>query len=549
MKERLKIGIILDDPKVPNWVLSIIEELSASNYASIPVLLHCHYTAGKTNRFFFNSYKFWVYRALKKFEELIFKSEPNAFQVKNLTSVSSNIDTVHVALPNRVEVLDLPENTINQLQHYDLDIILYTGFTPLKGRILQISRHGIWCCRVGSQHLTIDNAPIVWEVLEAKNEIPLSIIQKNINGELLVHHSYTAMDEEFSILRMQNRLSWKAALLLPRKLRELYEQGEVQFYNDKKFISGEMGDGASSFPSNFDVLRLASLLYFNKVWLKLKNLFFFEQWILLYKFGDSTVSSKVLSQFKKLIPPKNCFWADPFVVQQNGRYFLFFEELLYDRGLGHISYLEIDKAGNLSKPRKILETPYHLSYPFIFEYEEQFYMIPETCQNQTIELYRCTAFPDKWEWAHNIMEGVSALDTTIHFQDGIYWLFTNIRESEEVANEELYLFFADDILSKTWTPHPMNPVVSDVRKARPAGKLFQNDDGLFRPAQDCSKTYGYGMCINQVTKLSKKEYEERTIDVIFPNWEKNLTATHSLNSSGNLTVIDAMINRSKFSFL
>jgi hypothetical protein len=50
--------------------------------------------------------------------------------------------------------------------------------------------------------------------------------------------------------------------------------------------------------------------------------------------------------------------------------------------------------------------------------------------------------------------------------------------------DELHFYFAS--LDCEWTAHPMNPVVSDVRCARPAGRTFEHDGVLVSPGQDSS---------------------------------------------------------------
>ena len=68
-------------------------------------------------------------------------------------------------------------------------------------------------------------------------------------------------------------------------------------------------------------------------------------------------------------------------------------------------------------------------------------MIPETCANKTIELYKCLEFPFKWELQQNLMENLDAVDTTIHFHNGKYWMFVNIKENKGASNcDELFLF-------------------------------------------------------------------------------------------------------------
>ena len=120
-----------------------------------------------------------------------------------------------------------------------------------------------------------------------------------------------------------------------------------------------------------------------------------EQWFLAYRLGGGV--SADLKGFTRLMPPKDRDWADPFVVEKSGRYYIFFEELPYAERKAHISMIELDAAGNASKPQRVLEADHHLSYPFLFEHDGQLYMLPESAKNRSVELYRCVDFPLVWK--------------------------------------------------------------------------------------------------------------------------------------------------------
>ena len=90
-------------------------------------------------------------------------------------------------------------------------------------------------------------------------------------------------------------------------------------------------------------------------------------------------------------------------------------------------------------------------------------MIPETAKNNTIELYKCTEFPDKWEFVKTLKHNVYAVDTTILKKDNKYWMFCNIKEKNGASSfDELYLFYSESLISDRWIPHPQTPIVSDV---------------------------------------------------------------------------------------
>ncbi len=89
-------------------------------------------------------------------------------------------------------------------------------------------------------------------------------------------------------------------------------------------------------------------------------------------------------------------------------------------------------------------------------------------------------------------------------------------------------------------------MVSDVKKARPAGRIFINNGKIYRPSQDCSKRYGYGFNIQEITVLSELDYVEKTAGSLKPNWEKKISRTHSYAYEEGITVIDAFRKMRKF---
>jgi hypothetical protein len=174
-------------------------------------------------------------------------------------------------------------------------------------------------------------------------------------------------------------------------------------------------------------------------------------------------------------------------------------------------------------------------------------MVPETSQNRTVELYLSTSFPFEWKLEKVLLDDIdNAVDATLFEIDDLWWMFVNIGLKEVSANtEELYLFYADSPLGP-WTPHRRNPVKSDVRNSRPAGRPFRRNGFLYRPAQDSSKCYGYAITINKIVRLSPNEFAEEEVSKILPEWQKGIIGTHTLSISDELTVVDCLRKRSKF---
>ncbi len=173
-------------------------------------------------------------------------------------------------------------------------------------------------------------------------------------------------------------------------------------------------------------------------------------------------------------------------------------------------------------------------------------MIPETSFNQTVEVYRCRTFPDAWVPESILLEGLCAVDATLYRDPSQWWMFVNIApEGARHAHDELHLFHAPSPFGP-WTPHRRNPVKSDARSARPAGRLFHSEGRLLRPAQDCSRRYGHAIVLNEVRRLDRSCFEEVAVARILPEWRPDLLATHTFNREGQLTVVDGMRRISPF---
>lgn len=282
---------------------------------------------------------------------------------------------------------------------------------------------------------------------------------------------------------------------------------------------------------------------FRRLEKEIASRFFLDQWIILVARGVD-FDSLQWPAFRPLVPPGDRYWADPFIIQKGERYYVFIEEKRYAAGRGHIACLTLDEEGNLLEHGIALERPYHLSYPFLFEYEQTLYMLPESAAHRTLELYRCTRFPDEWQFVKTLMSGVYAVDATLLERDGKWWLFVNLKEQGGSSLNALHLFYADQPLAEHWTPHPRNPIVHDIRSARPAGRIFTAEAGLIRPSQDSSRRYGHALRFNRITKLTETEYQEQHLSTFAPKGG-GMRAVHTFNRAGEMVVIDAVLRRRK----
>jgi hypothetical protein len=271
--------------------------------------------------------------------------------------------------------------------------------------------------------------------------------------------------------------------------------------------------------------------------------FFIDQWIIL---AGTSLDYRALGwrSLNPLIPPRDRYWGDPFPWQNDGCRYVFIEEKLYAAGRGRIACLALGDHGQLLSQQVVLERPYHLSYPFLFEHDQALYMVPETAEQRTVELYRCTHLPDRWEFVRNLLNDVYAVDATLLQHAGMYWLFANVKEPGGSSLDSLHLYLSDDPLNGTWRAHPLNPVVNDLAGSRPAGRIFVDDGKLIRPAQDNSRRYGGALKFQRIETLTETDYAEATERLFTPAGSR-YRAVHTFNQAGDLTVVDAVLRRRK----
>lgn len=270
-----------------------------------------------------------------------------------------------------------------------------------------------------------------------------------------------------------------------------------------------------------------------------RKLFHREQWFIEIEISPSTTCGLEFSGGIPLYPPPDRFWADPFVVSTSVAHYIFVEEAHYATGKGHIAVIDVSHAGVLRNVTTILERPYHLSYPFLFEWDRTWYMIPESSQNQAVELYRSVEFPHRWVLDRVLMAGVRAADATIVAHNGRWWMFLTQAKRGESIHEHLYLYHAETPIGP-YLPHSGNPIKSGLRGTRPAGALFQRAGALHRPAQDCSRVYGEAVILHRVDELSTARYVEVEVGRIAPKWRPEVRRVHTVNGSTQITVVDAL---------
>ncbi|GES41764.1 hypothetical protein RsS62_10160 [Rhizobium dioscoreae] len=264
-------------------------------------------------------------------------------------------------------------------------------------------------------------------------------------------------------------------------------------------------------------------------------------WRVGYRFtdGPGVASTCGLGEGWSVLPDAgDRFYADPFPFQWQDRFFLFVEDYPHATGKAVISVVPFDAAGKPGEPRCVLEEPYHLSYPQVFERDGAIWMLPEASSGGKLVLYRSIQFPDRWAPEAVLIEGEIS-DATLLEHGGRLWLFATDRDGYGSTSDTLAVFHAHR-LAGPWTPHMLNPVLIDRRMARPGGAFVREWDGIYLPVQDGTLGYGGGLGISQLLELDEKTVRLSSPRPIAAHGDWPYPKIHTLNRSGRLEVIDGI---------
>jgi hypothetical protein len=497
--DTIRVAILIESLTVPEWVRWTVAQVEAEEgFSLVSVFLQPGATERSSRR------GQGMYRLYQRLDRAVFGSA-SALRPADLTPVASN--RMRAATLDAVDVV---------LSFLPGERTRWEGATP---------QHGVWAVTPMEDGGSSGSAKRFWELHDRDGEAETSLVAFTHGTRRLLASSALPADA-LSLERTRNLAAWEGARLMLRTLRLLRRDGALP---DR----GSAPVSDRNTPAATTTVGHAARTAVRGVAAKSRTIWSRDEWCVAARACAEGAENAPLHVLPN---PPGRFLADPFVIEAGGRHFLFVEDFSEAAGRAVISVCEAGPGETWSPPRPVLDFGHHLSYPFVFEHEGAIYMIPETHEAGRIGLYRATDFPHEWQLDRVLLDGIRAVDTTVHIEPDRVWLFTNVLEGPEDRGE-LHLFFSSS-LDDRWHPHPANPIVSDPGRARPAGRLFNRNGALIRPGQDCSSGYGVAVVLNRVDVLSPSEYRETPLTRIEPDWMPGLEATHTYTFDSHYECLD-----------
>lgn len=545
----LRVGVMIDGWTDRAWVAKIIDDIQRSDVAQVVAVVINRAESPSRWRGLhkrLGHLPFAVYRRLDRWLfRRLFKIRSDAFDPVDLRPLVPEADVLEVVPLRKRNTDRFDAASLEWIAGRRLDVMLRFGFGIIRGPILESARYGIWSFHHGDNREYRGTPAMFWEMYELNQDcgVTLQILTDKLDGGRVIHRT-SEKTNFYSLYLNQNRNYWKATGSIILRLRQLHSAGwpalcELDTYGEEaSYTKGIYRD-----PGAWAMLKFLSRLaarFVGRAWLEVVTE---EQWSLAWRHRSHSCEVPAFDRgepYQMLRPPRGYFYADPFLINYQGRHFIFFEDFEYAAGRGVISCVELDSQGRPSQPRVALASDCHLSYPCVFEHDAQVYMIPETRSRRRIELWRAVEFPEKWVLDRVLIDGINCADTTwLHYRDR-YWLFSGVAMEGAMSSDELHVYWSDQPFGP-WHPHPQNPVVTTIRGARPAGVLFEVDGQLFRTGQDGAKVYGHQINFYRVEKLDETQYRETPIGVMRPDWLPRNVGTHTYNVDDKYEVIDGRV--------
>jgi hypothetical protein len=545
-RDKLRVGVLLDAGPPPAWIARIVRDIQASDQAHVVAVIVGNGAAVPPAR------GAVVPRVLREiydaFDARAFAVAADPFAPVEVSALVRDAVVIAVAAPPG-GALVLASAELASIEAQRLDVALQLGSWRFGDRAPAIARFGVWSYQHGDVHADLGGPAGFWEVMTHAPVTASALQQRSGDGERILYQSWSATDP-ISVRRNRANAYWKSSAFVMRALRDLHELGPASLASAPRAVPAGAGVDVAE-PSARRVA--AGLARFGRAVLRdrAQRLVTRKQWLLAYgieRGRTGSVPAQALAGLSWIVPPRDRFWADPFVARHGDGWVVVFEEKLYAQRNARIAALEIDRDGKVGEPYAILERDYHLSYPFLFWWNATWWMIPESARNGTIDLWRATDFPRRWTHERTLIEGIHAVDATLIEHAGRWWMFGNLGEPGASKDDELHLFHAPAPVGP-WTPHRRNPIKSDIRGARPAGRPFWVDGAWHRPAQDSSAGYGSSIVVHRIERLDVDGYAERPVSRLTPSFAPGLIGLHTINAADGLTVVDLRVARSRLGLL
>lgn len=448
---------------------------------------------------------------------------------------SGILDAIEAAFP-RVDVppelmgipsLNLSDATKALGEIPPLDFILDLTGTHLPKAIRSIPRYGVWSFLLGEESGPCTPCPCLTETIGKHDLLHGALYRQGetaTQGTILKRFT---IRNQYSSLKLNVRAMSLAGVEMPGIVcADIHNDQHEHTSAPPQTFSQQESVGLKA---SLQVALRQWYGYASKVWAKL----FDEEWnIGLYNRPIATHLLDQADEPKWLFPSsRKHFRADPFGVELEDGIHLFYEKFDMKSRFGFLAQATVIGGQTTELDDSPHTAKHHQSYPYLIHHGDVLLALPESSQSGTLELHQVDLSTGAFHSPVTILHEQVSDATMIEFEN-IWWLFAVKK------GFKLYAWYAD-CPTGPWKAHPLNPLKTDPRSARPGGTPFIHEGTLYRPAQDCSQTYGGAISLCRVDELTTTSFRETVVKVMAPLPDsKYPDGMHTLSQVGDKTLVD-----------
>ena len=536
-----KIGLLADSPRLSKEYYELVEWLNSNSDLELTALVIVQLPQkSRLQRLRHEMARGGIFNVLNKiafeiivgFERLIIRRLQKELESSyDITGRARYEIKLEPKISKSGYVYRFDESDIEKLRKLDLDLLVRCGSGILRGAILNAARSGILSFHHADNRVNRGGPPGFWEVFEKRSSTGFMVqrlTDELDGGDVLLRGSIlTEATYILNYLAVKERAgSYMRAAIIGLFANTLHPETSTVY--DRILYRN---------PFLFQSLKYAFYLIGYASKRSVQKLFAVREiWSVGY--CQSDWHKAVLWRARTLRNPPGHFLADPFALKDaSGRRYIFVEDYNFSWGKGVITAYEVNSDGTNCCVGIALEEDCHLSFPYIFRFNGEIYMCPESSARRDIRIYRCLELPLKWEMVKIAMENVSAVDSMIFEKENKWWLFTTIQSTARGGAGELHIYFAENPLAD-WHPVRGNPVINDALGGRNGG-LLRDCDAVYRVAQVPGfKQYGQSFAINKIEVLSEYEYKESMFQIVEAKFLKYIIGTHHMHHDEDFVVFD-----------
>lgn len=531
---QLRFAVMLNSNRIPRWQFECINEIITQSEASLITIIYSNQSYSSPERYTSKHFIFRIWR------RLFSPQKANLFELVDVRDIAQGAEARNCQVIRKGKFSEyFNEQDISYLESKQLDFILRLGFGILKGNILNAAKYGVWSFHAADEQ-KYRGGPAHLLGIDNSDEYSAAILQKlteRLDGGIILRKGYFKFKSHTvgeNVVRTYEHMKvWPAQVCIDIR------NGVANYLGkEPSTTNAEL----SHAPNNSRMVRIIGKILKNRIKQLFYRIFMRERWnigvisrpietFLTNNDTDCVVWSEITNNTR--------YVADPFGAIIDGEIYSFFEEFEREDGKGRISKASIhNEKGTIFIKREgaFVERAHHLAYPYIYQ-EDNIMLIQAAADTGGLEVIDISSSDPTKRSLGIILEGQYLVDSTLFVWGGYYWIAATRRGFS--SDESLHLWYSSSLLGN-WQPHCNNPVKVDIRSARPGGTVFKKGEALFRPAQDCTTTYGRRVVLNRIKKLSPTVFEEVAETTIEPPSTQGYTSgLHTLSQLGpNKTLVD-----------